>query len=349
MEDEDSSSRRSFLRASVGLGAAGLLGCRAGEAGAPIDVGPNLLGNERTSDTGDAGCVGVAEAVAAPAAFRFAVITDTHVIDEWYRGPEGSPLDTESILRANERLDIVVDRINSLEKPVDVVIHVGDLVHTLAQCGSSCDLDFQYDNRTSIDLAAEKMARLNAPYQICFGNHDYEFESLPREDVHSLFAHKVGETMPPYGVYEHHGWKFITLNSYLGNTHAEFQDPLNGSCGEEQLLWLEAQLAERKPTMIFLHQMLQIMEQTEVRDFGLHSLLRQYEDTIPWVLAGHTHRWLPFGRQFGPEHMVIGATRYDEDSFVIGEASLGLGEVSFLNQATWETLTPFSERWEEEG
>ena len=36
--------------------------------------------------------------LAAPAgSFRFAVIADSHIIDPFYKGPEGNPEDTESI------------------------------------------------------------------------------------------------------------------------------------------------------------------------------------------------------------------------------------------------------------
>lgn len=353
--------RRRFLRLSAGLGSGLLLGCGATSedvTGTGSDAGPDAHPDAGRADAGaDVATDGtldaardaandVADAAAVASTFRFAVITDTHVIDEWYEGPEGNELDTESMQYTNERMDAVIERINNLENPVDLVLHVGDLVHTL-DTPNGPDLDFQYANRTSVDMAAEKLARLRVPHRVCWGNHDYEFRDIDREDTHDLFAEKVGDVMTPYGVLEHRGWKFITLNSYLGETHANRQSQMNGSLGEEQLLWLEAQLHERKPTMIFLHQMLQIMEQQEVSDFGLHGLLRQYEDTIPWVIAGHTHRWLPFGRQYGPQHMVMGATRYDEDCFIVGEIDTEGGGVSLLNESTWENLTPFADRWEE--
>jgi hypothetical protein len=36
--------------------------------------------------------------------FYFAVIADTHIIDNFYRGPENSPEDTESMFHTSERL-----------------------------------------------------------------------------------------------------------------------------------------------------------------------------------------------------------------------------------------------------
>lgn len=38
-------------------------------------------------------------AAESPDVFHFGVIADTHIIDEFYRGPEGSPEDTDSIFK----------------------------------------------------------------------------------------------------------------------------------------------------------------------------------------------------------------------------------------------------------
>ena len=38
-----------------------------------------------------------------PAPFRFAIVADTHIIDEWYEGPESNELDTESMFHTFDR------------------------------------------------------------------------------------------------------------------------------------------------------------------------------------------------------------------------------------------------------
>lgn len=364
MHSRQAIDRRNFLRLTAAAGAHGLLGCstetnkRGGGIGADAGLGdsgadsfgdaPPADGSGADAEADGSSAADAAADIAAVTSFRFAVLTDTHASDERYVGPESSDLDTESMAFTNQRMDAVIDRINGLKTPVDLVIHVGDLVHRLPQgCPEACGVDFFYENRTRLDIAAEKMARLRAPYQICFGNHDYLFESARREDVHALYAEKLGPQMPAYGAVERNGWKFLTLNSYLGATHASSSQSQIGSCGEEQLQWLEAQLAERKPTLVFIHQMLQIMTVREFGDFGLHELLKQYEDTIAWVVSGHTHRWLSWGRTYGPEHIVFGATRYDEDCFAVGEVDLRSGAATWANESSWEYYSAFANPWEE--
>jgi hypothetical protein len=53
--------------------------------------------------------------------FYFALIADTHIIDEFYKGPEGSPLDTETIFKTTERLTLARDFINALNPPMEQV------------------------------------------------------------------------------------------------------------------------------------------------------------------------------------------------------------------------------------
>lgn len=45
----------------------------------------------------DAGEVAGIDLPPVPGTFRFAILSDTHIIDEFYEGPEGSVLDTASI------------------------------------------------------------------------------------------------------------------------------------------------------------------------------------------------------------------------------------------------------------
>ncbi len=348
-------TRRKFLRGMAALGAAPLLGCGAeaepvgSDAGATGDVSTGDVRVDTTQDVGfdtdataDAAADAAADAVTAAATFRFAVVADTHIIDEWYTGPENSPLDTESMFHTETRFTAVRDRIKSLETPVDFVVHLGDLIHDYPPG----DLEFMATNTTRLDTAAALLDGFGVPTHMCFGNHDYEFRRVDREDTHAFFEEKLG--VKPWSSFDHQGWKFIQLNSYTGATHAmDGPQGRNGSLGEEQLLWLEAELAEGKPTFIFIHQMLTIMETVEVADLGLHMLLERHKDTVAYVLSGHTHRWIDFGDQYGPLHRVIGATRYDEDCFVIAEVNVTDGTFQLLNEDTWIAFSPESNRWEE--
>lgn len=245
--------------------------------------------------------------------FRVAVIADTHVIDDLYTGPEGSPEDTASIMRTSERLTAARHLINAVNPSPDLVFLVGDYFHDYP----SPDIDFYFTRTTRIDNAKALTDGFRMPVHVGFGNHDYSVPNVSREASHELFRRKLG--VPPYYAVDHRGWKFIHVNNFLGTTweagHANYKKQ-RGSLGEEQLTWLDAQLSERKPTFVFVHYPLSLIEPTEVRDLGLHTLLRKHADTVQRVISGHWHRWVDVGREYGPQHLVMASTRYDEDAYL---------------------------------
>ncbi len=91
----------------------------------------------------------------------------------------------------------------------------------------------------------------------------------------------------------------------------------NGSLGEEQLNWFEAELRQQRPTFVFVHYPMTIIEPAERADYGLHPLIKKYRNTIQLVVSGHWHKWFEFGRSFGPPHLVMAATRYDPNAYLI--------------------------------
>jgi hypothetical protein len=172
--------------------------------------------------------------------FRFAVIADTHIIDEYYKGPEGSPEDTDSILKTSERLKAARTAINALRPAMEHVFVVGDYCHNYA----SSDLDFYYTHKTRIDHAKELSDGFAMPVHAGFGNHDYAVPQVSREASHELFRRKL--KLAPYYSLEHKGFKFIHLNNFLGVTWQVGHDRYEkgkGSLGEEQLNWFEGSSA----------------------------------------------------------------------------------------------------------
>ncbi len=271
--------------------------------------------------------------------FYVGVIADSHVIDEFYRGPEGSPEDTESIFKTSERLTAARDALNGLRPALDIVFLVGDYFHDYP----SNDLDFYFENTTRIDHAKALTDGFRMPVHVGFGNHDYDVPRVSREASHELFRRKL--TLRPYYSVDHRGWKFIHVNNFLGTTwevgHANYRKQ-RGSLGEEQLNWLDAQLSERKPTFVFVHYPLSLIEPVEVADLGLHSLLTRHASTVQKVISGHWHRWVDIGREYGPQHLVIAATRYDPDAYLIVEIDAVAGTHRPLNLDLVEWDTHFS-------
>ncbi len=271
--------------------------------------------------------------------FHVGVIADTHIIDEFYNGPEGNPEDTESIFKTEERLRAATAALNGLAPTLDLVFLVGDYFHDYP----SPDLEFYFTHTTRVDRAKALTDGFRAPVHVGFGNHDYAVPKVSRELTHELFRRKLG--LPPYYAIEHRGWKFIHVNNFLGATwqvgHERF-DRGQGSLGEEQLLWLDAQLSERKPSFVFVHYPLRAIVPVEYADLGLHTLLQRHASTVQRVISGHWHRWVDVGREFGPPHLVIAATRYDADAYLVVEVDTMAGTHRLLNLDLVEWNTHFS-------
>ena len=268
------------------------------------------------------------------------MIADSHIIDSFYRGPEGNPEDTESIFKTTERLTAARDLLNSLTPALDRVFLVGDYFHDYP----SADLDFYFTNTTRIDHAKALTDGFRMPVHVGFGNHDYAVPKVSREASHELFRRKL--SLPPYYAIDHRGWKFIHVNNFLGSTwepgHANYNKS-RGSLGEAQLNWLDAQLAEKKPTFVFVHFPLQVVEPAEYRDLGLHSLLKKHRSTVQRVISGHWHRWVDAGTEStARQHLVIAATRYDADAYLILEIDTVSATHRPLNLDLVEWNTHFS-------
>ena len=260
--------------------------------------------------------------------FYFALVADSHIIDDLYKGPECTPEDTESMFRTTERLAAARDVINALRPKMEKVFLIGDYFHDYP----SPDIDFYFKNETRLDRAKAITDKFEMPVHVGFGNHDYSIPRIPREMSHELFRRKFG--VQPYYSVEHRGWKFVHLNNFLGDTmtrgHADFNASV-GSLGEEQLNWFEAELRQHKPTFVFVHFPLYIMKPIEVKDYGLYALLKQHRETIQRVVSGHWHRWFEFGRSYGPQHLVMAATRHSPDAYLIVEANTKAVSHQLLN------------------
>jgi hypothetical protein len=279
-------------------------------------------------------------ATAAPGKFYFALLADTHIIDDFYvKGSENGAEDNESILVTTPRLTAARDLINSLNPAIEQVFILGDYFHNYP----STDYDFYFSHTTRLDNAKAITAGFRMPVHIGFGNHDYDVHRVPREMSHRLFKAKFNAE--PYTVVDYKGYKFIHLNNFLGSTQdrasAEF-NPNTGSFGEEQLHWFEAQLQQLKPTFVFLHYPLLQTAPTEFADFGLQPLLRKYSGNIQLVVTGHLHKWIDFAHTYGPQHYVMASTRYDPNAYMLVEVDTARASWRFINADLVEWSTHFS-------
>src|SRR5271165_1179604 len=278
-------------------------------------------------------------AAADSSKFYFALIADTHIIDSFYTGPEGNQEDTESIFKTTERLVSARGLINSLTPRMEKVFLIGDYFHNYP----SPDIDFYFQHETRIDRAKTLTDAFTMPVHVGFGNHDYG-SAIPREMSHELFRRKFG--LQPYYTVQHRGWKFIHLNNFLGDTWTQGSPHFDrgiGSLGEEQLNWFEAELLQHKPSFVFIHYPLSIVRPVEVKNYGVHALIKRHRDTSQRVVSGHWHKWYEFGRSYGPQHLVMAATRYDPNAYLIVEADLKTVSHELLNLGLVDWNTHYSQ------
>lgn len=271
--------------------------------------------------------------------FYFAIIADTHIIDDFYHGHESNALDTETIHHTTANLTLARTLINSLDPPIERVFLVGDYFHNYP----STDYDFYFANKTRLDNAKALTDGFKMPVHVGFGNHDYDVPAVSREMSHRLFEAKFA-TKPYYSI-EHKGYKFIHLNNFLGvswSPTSTGSDRSQGSLGEEQLNWLEAELKQQKPSFVFVHYPLWYIHPTEFADYGLHPLLRKYKDTIQMVVSGHYHKWIDFAHTYGPQHYVVASTRYDPNAYMLIEVDRKLNTSRFMNESLVQWSTHYS-------
>jgi len=280
-----------------------------------------------------------ASATTSPDKYYFAVVADTHIIDNFYHGHESNELDTSSLYQTAQRLTSARDLINSLNPAIEQVFLAGDYFHNYP----STDYDFYFKNVTRLDNAKAITDGFKMPVHLGFGNHDYDLKAISREMSNRLFAAKFNAK--PYSVLDYKGFKFIHLNNFLGSTQDYGSPDFNpnlGSFGEEQLHWFEAQLQQHKPSFVFIHYPLLQVVPTEFADYGLLPLLRKYQDTIQLVISGHLHKWIYLAHTYGPQHYVIASTRYDPNAYMLVEVDTRRVTWRFMNAGLVDWSTHYS-------
>jgi hypothetical protein len=280
-----------------------------------------------------------------PTSFRIALLADTHIIDDYYVGPENGPLDTESILHSVERLQKTQKIVNRIQPAVEQVFVAGDVIHDYG----STERAFYDSHRTVFDIAGELFRGFSAPVHIGFGNHDYDPKIIPRAMTEELFKTKLGVPAPYYAV-DHKGWRFLHLNCFQGYTW----DPENpkfdsesdyGSFGRTQLEWMESQLAEGKPTVLIFHIPLPFLKKDELPDLDFFRVLNRHTANVKMIVAGHWHLWFDLGETSGAPHMVVASTRYDENSFAIAELTTDTHQFRFVNSRLWHMMEHETDPW----
>lgn len=208
--------------------------------------------------------------------FKIIVISDVHV-----RLP-GNPDDVKYNNALNlSRFTDALNNIKTGHTDADLVIVNGDLTGCLF---SNKPDDYGIGADNPAERFKLMIDTLGKPYYVILGNHDYQegFDTLREEGITSadpavmeaIWKKVLG--IDPYYSFLHKGVRFIMLNSTRGPRYndrcpySEIEKGCKGSFDDDQMDWLETQLANSEPCLIFLH----------------HPVITDHNDTKKWSAAG---------------------------------------------------------------
>jgi 3',5'-cyclic AMP phosphodiesterase CpdA len=218
--------------------------------------------------------------------FHILVISDTHISSDQTK---------------IDRLRELNHRINQGVIPgICMLVHTGDVVSSVYKRYKG----EAYDRRDSRLARADQLfSQLDIPFYWVMGNHDYKIDSdrdsdAPFQKKELMRMEKIWKEMtdfdPFYAVF-YRGWKFIFMNSMRGCYQERNFDG-------EQLIWLEKELEERIPAVLFFHHPLKtdhfrlwewssrFIEPETEPDF--YRILKKYQIRIKVIFVGHEHHFI---------------------------------------------------------
>lgn len=281
------------------------------------------------------------EGTTGPAdSFRVAVFADAHVVGPNYSG------DDPNLLGAEAQLEILAWELAQIDPPPAFAVIVGDLVF---EGYASTDVEFYTQNPNAFATVDAVFDDLPFPVHLVFGDADYGVPDTPRSFSHQLFAQVFAKD--PYYALDHEGWRFLFTNSQLGDTfepQATIFDPSVGSYGANQLAWVQDQLDDGVPCVLFSHFGIgatAIVEDTSGPIPDMQQLLASAPGSLELIFAGHSNIWTITDAGFGAPQYELGATRYDTDNFLLIEFGLA-GQLELLDIEKVEWNTPNADHWE---
>ena len=205
-------------------------------------------------------------------ALKFAQLSDVH----FYTGSNNTTY--KMIGESPELLDDAISQINAIPN-VSFVMFTGDLI------------DKPFEKELSAFLPHTE--KLNAPWYFAFGNHDTMYGGYLTPKVYMELVNKYNKNYKfeksYYSFVPQKGYKVIVLDSIIRDRLTA-----NGRIGDEQLAWLDNELANstKDTVLIFMH--VPILEPYNSPNHRLldadkvEAIFSKYKNPIA-VFQGHYH------------------------------------------------------------
>ena len=203
---------------------------------------------------------------------RFAQLSDTH----FYTGTDNTTY--KMIGRSGELLDDAISQINETPN-VSFIMFTGDLI------------DKPFEKELSAFLPHTE--KINAPWYFAFGNHDTMVGGYLNPKLYMELVNKYNKNYKfektYYSFVPQKGYKAIVLDSIIRDRLTS-----NGRLGDEQLAWLDNELAksQKDTVLIFMH--VPVLEPYVSPNHRLldadkmEAVLGKYKNPIA-VFQGHYH------------------------------------------------------------
>lgn len=205
-------------------------------------------------------------------ALKFAQLSDVH----FYTGSNNTTY--KMIGESPKLLDDAISQINAIPN-VSFVMFTGDLI------------DKPFEKELSAFLPHTE--KLNAPWYFAFGNHDTMYGGYLTPKVYMELVNKYNKNYKfeksYYSFVPQNGYKVIVLDSIIRDRLTA-----NGRIGDEQLAWLDNELANSKNDTVLIFMHVPILEPYNSPNHRLldadkvEAIFSKYKNPIA-VFQGHYH------------------------------------------------------------
>ncbi|MCE7996075.1 MAG: hypothetical protein HEP71_29115 [Roseivirga sp.] len=209
---------------------------------------------------------------------RFGLVSDSHYAD---REESGIRFYRESA----EKMKACVDVMN--QEKVDFMIHLGDFK----------DQDPEPDEQRTMQYLRDFeaiYAEFKGPRYHVLGNHD--MDSLSKSQFQSMIENTGIDEPETFYSFDKGDYHFVVLDACFNPDgspydHDNFQW-FDANVPQEQLDWLDKDLkATEKPTIVFVHQMLEDIENGKhhIKNFAKVRAILEESGKVSAVFQGHKH------------------------------------------------------------